>query len=226
MIANVEAENVVLAAMMIDSTIIDRIADIVAPEDFSDPLLSRMFRASRDSHAAGQACGAVAINNMFKDDDAYRSAGGQGFMANLTGSVAAVIGGIDLAKQVADLARRRRITEGLTEVIGMAADQSVSLSEAVEAADTALSAAAYTSASVSHYSAAGAIDAMLAQLDSKDKGVTCKVIPPMDELLGGARRKQMIILAARPGMGKTAVALSYSIGAAMKGLNCGLTSTR
>ena len=58
---------------------------------------------------------------------------------------------------------------------------------------------------------------MLAQLDSKDRGVMCKIIPPMDDLLGGARRKQMIVLAARPGMGKTAVALSYSLGAAQNG---------
>ena len=217
MIANIEAENVVLSAMMLDGSLIDRIADILAPEDFADPLIARMFRATCDSHAAGLACGAIAINNMFKDDEAYKAAGGQAYMVGLTGSSASVIGGLDLAKQVANLAKRRKIAESMADAMDMAADQSVSLSEVVEHIDTAMSDVAEQGNGISFTSGAGCLDAMLAQLDSKDRGVTCKVIPPMDDLLGGARRKQMIVLAARPGMGKTAVALSYSLGAAQNG---------
>lgn len=217
MIANIEAENVVLAAMLIDSKMIDRVADVVTPEDFADPLVARMFMATRDSYFAGKACSGVALNGMFKDDEAYQKAGGFGYIAKLTESSVALIGATDLAKQVADLARRRRVVEGLDEAVALAADQSVPLSETIEAADVALSAATVHSDGVEHVTAGGCVDAMLAQLDSRDKGVTCKLIPPMDDLLGGARRKQLIILAARPGMGKTAVALSYSIGAAMNG---------
>lgn len=217
MIANIEAENVILAAMLINSKMIDRVADIVTPEDFADPLVARMFTATRDSYFAGQACSSVALNGMFKDDEAYKQAGGPRYIAELTGSNAALLGATDLAKQVADLARRRRVVEGLDQAVALAADQSVPLSETIEAADLAMSAATVQSDGVEHVTAAGCVDAMLAQLDSNDRGVTCKLIPPMDSLLGGARRKQMIILAARPGMGKTAVALSYSIGAAMNG---------
>jgi replicative DNA helicase len=217
MIANVEAENVVLAAMLIDSGKIDRIADIVQPEDFVDPLLARLFLASRDSYFAGKACGAVALNSMFADDDAYKQAGGFSLLANLTGNSVALIGAMDLAKQVSDLAKRRRIAEGMADAMDMVADQSVSLSEVVEHVDTAMSSAAEQSSGISFMTGAGCLDAMMAQLDSKDRGVTCKVIPPMDDLLGGARRKQVIVLAARPGMGKTAVALSYSLGAAQNG---------
>lgn len=217
MIANVEAENVILAAAMIDTNMVDRLADIVSPEDFSDPLLSRMFRAARDSFAMGQPSNAVALNNMFKDDDAYKTAGGPALVANLTASTVAVIGAIDLAKQVADLAKRRRIAEGMADAMDMVADQSVNLSEVIDHVDGTMSAAAEQSSGITFTSGAGCIDAMLAQLDSKDRGAVCKIIPPMDDLLGGARRKQMIVLAARPGMGKTAVALSYSLGAAQNG---------
>lgn len=217
MIANATGEAVVIGAMMQDAGIIDRIADIVTPDDFSDPLLSRMFRAARDCHATGRASNAVALNNMFEGDEQYEAAGGRRLIAEISGNSLALIGAVDLAKQVADLARRRRMSEGLTEAIEMAADQSVTLADTVDHADAALASAAETSASIAHLTGAGCIDALLGQLASKDRGVTCKIIPPMDDLLGGARRKQMIILAARPGMGKTAVALSYSIGAAMNG---------
>lgn len=217
MIANIEAEGVVLAAAMIDPNQIDRLADIVAPEDFADPLLGRMFRAARDSYSAGKAANGVAINNMFKDDEAYKTAGGSSLVANLTANPVALIGCVDLAKQVAELAKRRRIAEGLTEAMDMAADQSIPLAETVEHVDGALTHATDIASSTTMHSGANCLDAMMAQLESRDRGVMCKLIPPMDDLLGGARRKQMIILAARPGMGKTAVALSYSIGAAMNG---------
>lgn len=217
MIANVEAEGVVIAAMMIDAGQIDRIADIVQPEDFSEPLFGRIFRAARDCHYSGRASNGVAINGMFEGDEQYEAVGGRRFIAELTSNPVALIGSIDLAKQVADIARRRRMSEGLTEAISMAGDQSVSLSETVEHADTALTAASTGSSNIAQMTGTGCFDAMLNQLDSRDKGVTCKIIPPMDDLLGGARRKQLIILAARPGMGKTAVALSYSLGAAQNG---------
>src|SRR5690606_26567580 len=87
----------------------------------------------------------------------------------------------------------------------------------IDHVDGTMSAAAEQNSGITFTSGAGCIDAMLAQLDSKDRGALCKIIPPMDDLLGGARRKQMIVLAARPGMGKTSVALSYSLGAAQNG---------
>lgn len=217
MIQNIEAENVILAAAMQDAAIIDRLADVVAPEDFADPLLARMFRAARDCAFSGRASNGVAINGMFEGDEQYETAGGRKLVATLCATPAALIGAVDLAKQVADCAKRRRIAEGMADAIDMVADQSVSLSDVVEHVDTAMSGVMGQGSGVSTVSGAGAIDAMLAQLDSKDRGVTCTIIPPMDNLLGGARRKQLIILAARPGMGKTAVALSYSIGAAMNG---------
>lgn len=217
MIQNIEAENVILSAAMQDAGVIDRLADIVTPEDFADPLLSRMFRAVRDCAFSGRASNGVAINGMFEGDEQYEAAGGRKLVATLCGHPAALIGAVDLAKQVSDCAKRRRIAEGMADAMDMAADQSVPLSDVIEHVDTAMSVVADQGSGVSTVSGSGAIDAMFAQLDSKDRGVTCKIIPPMDDLLGGARRKQLIILAARPGMGKTAVALSYSIGAAMNG---------
>jgi len=217
MIANIQAENVILSGVLQSPDVIDRVTDFVSPEDFADPLVSRMFRAVCESHAAGLACGAVTINNMFKDDDAYKLAGGQAYMANLTASAAPLLGVIGHAKEVAELARRRRMSEGLAEVMQMALDQSVSASDIIEKADFAIGCINASTRGKTSYTAAECFDAMMAQLERKDRGVRCKLIPPMDDLLGGARRKQIIVLAARPGMGKTAVALSYSIGAAMNG---------
>lgn len=217
MIANIEAENAIIAAAMLESSMVDRIADILTPDDFADPLISRMFRAVCESHAAGLASGPVVINNMFATDEAYKIAGGATFMANLTASSASMIGAVEMAKQVADLARRRRMVEGMAEASAMAEDQSIPLVDIVETADAAIGSASLHTSSVSQHSGAACLDEMMVQLDSRDQGVTCKVIEPFDHLLGGARRKQLIILAARPGMGKTAVALSYSVGAAMNG---------
>src|SRR3546814_1920817 len=85
---------------------------------------------------------------MFKDDEAYKSAGGSALLANLTSHSAALIGHIELAKQVADLAKRRLIAEGMADAMDMVADQSVRLSEVIDHIDTAMSSAAEQSSGI------------------------------------------------------------------------------
>jgi replicative DNA helicase len=66
-------------------------------------------------------------------------------------------------------------------------------------------------------SGAEAVADLIKGFDEPKGGVTCGTIPELDRVLGKLRKKQLIILGARPGMGKTAVAVSYAVGAAKQG---------
>src|SRR5690606_19734902 len=66
-------------------------------------------------------------------------------------------------------------------------------------------------------SAAEALGELIDGLDRPVEGVVCQHIPTFDELHGPMEPSQLIILAARPGMGKTAFAISYCLGAAQAG---------
>lgn len=202
---NVEAEAALLGAMMVENSIIDTIADSVRADDFFEYLHARIFDTVVSLHSQGKAANPVTVKPFFEKDEAMSLVGGVGYLASLTGSGAGLIGARDFARQIADLAKLRRLADFAASIGERARNTADEINPVALLADaeTELFAVSGDEASgfeMSH--GAGCIGAMLSQLDDGDRGVLCKIIPPVDDLLGGARRKQLIILAARPGMGK------------------------
>src|SRR6187397_103021 len=112
-IANIEAECALLGAMMIENRLIDRVADIVRAEDFAEPFMGRLFTLAMREHNLGKLANPVTLKPYIDQDPALAELGGSGFLAQLTGSGAALVGAVDMAEQIADLAKRRRLSERL-----------------------------------------------------------------------------------------------------------------
>lgn len=215
-IVNVEAEATLLGAMMMDPLLIDRVADRVRPDDFSIALHSRLFEIIVREAALGRGTSPVAIKGYFDGDAQLDQLGGPGYLARLTGNPVAMVSDVrDLARQITDLADRRRMRSGLIEAVEACADLDTSLPEISTLADAAVTARAESN--IVEADAAECVDAWLAELDADVTGVSCHVIPNVDELLGQLRPKSLNIVAGRPGMGKTAFACSYARGAASHG---------
>ncbi|WP_298165077.1 DnaB-like helicase C-terminal domain-containing protein [Novosphingobium sp.] len=215
-IVNVEAEATLLGAMMMDPLLIDRIADRVKPDDFSIALHNRLFEVIVREAALGRGTSPVAIKGYFDGDPQLEQLGGPAYLARLTGNPVAMVSDVrDLARQITDLADRRRMRSGLIEAVEACADLGTSLPEISTLADAAV--AARAESSVVEADAAECVDAWLAELDADVTGVSCHIIPNVDELLGQLRPKSLNIVAGRPGMGKTAFACSYARGAASRG---------
>lgn len=215
-ISNVEAEAILLGGMMVYPNKIDRVADILRAEDFRSPLHGRLFDTLVHQASLGRGVSPVAIKGMFEDDPELAEVGGNGYLARLTGSYE--IGLLDereLAKQIIDLADRRRMRAGLLEAVAKCSDLNAALPEIASCADAAVSARAETG--LVEADAGDCVASFMAEMDSETNGVICNVIPEMDDLLGNPRPKSLTILAGRPGMGKTAVACSYARGAADNG---------
>src|SRR4249919_1008379 len=213
---SVEAEATMLGCLMQNNKAIDGAADRVSAEDFAEPIMGRIFSAIVREHGLGRAANPVTLKPYFENDEGLTELGGIGFLARLTGS-AIPVGANDLAQQIRELAQRRRLVAGLQETIAKAEDWETSIEELVSATDTAIADAVDTNEGIHQPSAAECIEEVLDGFGKADTGVSCVSIPTMDRLLGPAKPKQLIILAARPGMGKTACALSYAIGAAREG---------
>jgi replicative DNA helicase len=216
-LANVECEAALCGALMIDNRLVDAIADILSPEDFSDGMMGRIYTAILREASLGRPANVVTLQPYFADDPDMRTMGGPGWLANLTGSGIAVIGAKGFAEQIATLAARRRLIGGLSETITLASDPLSTTEELIDAADAALMDATHKGDPLHQPTGAECLDELMATFDDPVKGVECKSIPSIDALLGAMRPKQLIIGAGRPGMGKTATALSYSIGAAKAG---------
>lgn len=213
---NVEAEAVLLGAMMMDPALIDRLADRVQPQDFAISFHGRLFETIVREFALGRGTSPVAIKGQFDGDPELEQLGGPSYLARLTGNPISMIADVlDLSRQIADLSDRRRVRTGLMEAVEACSDLGTSLPEISSLADAAL--AGRAESSLVEADAAECVDAWLAELDADVVGTRCHIIPNVDELLGQIRPKSLNIVAGRPGMGKTAFACSYARGAASHG---------
>jgi len=212
-LCNYEAEAELLGSLMLDNTLIDRAADIVRDEDFAEPVHGRIYGAIVREFSRGKSAKPITIRGYFEGDESLNPLGGVTYLMKLTGS-AMGFGGVEVAKQVADLAQRRRMRAGLAAAANACAYLESTVADIVSHADQALGS---TSDGIVQLSIGECIDELFRSYEDENHGVTCRVIPALDDLLGPMKPKQLIIGAGRPGMGKTALAISYSIGAAMNG---------
>lgn len=216
MIANVEAEAALLGAMMQVNKLIDPCAEVLEAEDFHEPLHGRVFSSIVSLAAQGKVANPVTLKPYFETDEAMKEVGGPAYLAQLTGSGAAVIGALDFAAQVRELAQRRRIVEAAQAAIEAAGDCNTALDDVAVLLDDAANGVRDNGAD-GEFSAAEAVQGVIDSFDAPVTGALCRVIPSIDALLGPMRPTHLIIGAGRPGMGKTATAISYSLGAAAAG---------
>ena len=216
-LANPESEAALLGAMMIINSIIDRVADSLTAEDFSEPLNGRIFSAIVRDHSLGRPANPITLRPYFTEDAAMAELGGPGFLGKLTGSGAQPIGWQGFVDQIRDLSARRRLVDGMRAAIDRAHDWDESIEAVTSEADAALVAATVKGSGIHEPTAAQCIDEVLKDIDNGSPAGVTSSISSLDHVMGSLRPKQLAIVAARPGMGKTAVALSYAIGAAQKG---------
>src|SRR5262249_43038082 len=113
---------------------------------------------------------------------------------------------------------RRRMVAGLLSAVALAQDIESSDLEMIDAADAAISSAAdQQDATVIRTAAELARSYVSTMNDPVEPGILCRRVSALDMAIGAVRKKNLVIGAGRPGMGKTATAISYAIGAAKEG---------
>lgn len=213
--SNVEAEAALLGALLIDNSQFDYVADRLRAEDFFATIHQRIYASALSQFNQSGFCNPVTLAPFFKEDPELKELGGITYLARLTSDGQGLLGVRDLTLQLADMGKRRRIIAGLESARTAALDVNLPIADAIGLADDAIAEKSQDAVKIS--SAADCFDEMLAGYEREDRGVTCKIIPSLDHVMGHLLPSQLIIGAGRPGMGKTAVWLSYARGAAMKG---------
>jgi replicative DNA helicase len=218
-IENVEAECALLGAMMQSAgrSLIDPIADLVRAEDFAEPLHGRIFETILHVHGQGKTASPVTLKPLFADDPAMKELGGPSYLVKImSASGVEIIGARDFANQIRELAEKRRLIEGLTKAIidGRAADATPA--QLVSAVEQAIAGVTERNDAATQLSAAECVKRVLEGFDKRESGVASG-ISPIDEGIGALLPKQLVIVAGRPSMGKSAIASSYALGAASAG---------
>lgn len=213
-LANLEAESDLLGGLMFQNNKVDAVADLIDAADFSLPLHQQVYAAIVREVSLGNTANPVTLKPYFDASEDMKAVGGTKYLAGIYGN-----GGLcdcyQSAKHLVELAHRRNLRDGLMFVADHCAEMTIPTADLIEQADEAL---VLDGKETIHQPTGGeCFDELLAGFDDKTTGVTCGCIESLDEVLGEIRPKQLVIGAGRPGMGKTAVALSYGIGAAFKG---------
>src|SRR5688500_19334851 len=205
---NVEAEAALLGALMIDNRIAEDIQLKLRPDHFYEPLHGRIYEQILRLIDRNMIASPVTLRPLFEADEEMKELGGPAYLAQLTGSGAAIIGARDFAEQVYELALLRALIGVGREMVENALDTSESVDPLgqIEAAETALYRVAEEGggeSSVKRFAEATRIDVQMAEKALNTGGGPSGVTTGLDGLntrTGGLHHSVLIILAGRPAM--------------------------
>jgi replicative DNA helicase len=219
---NVEAEQGLLGALLIDNRAYERISDFLKAEHFYTPAHGRIFAAITKLLERGQVASAVTLKALFDNDDDLAHVGGAAYLADLAANVVTIVNVADYGRTIFELHLRRELIGLGEEMVNTAHqhDLDQSPSDQIETAEKKLFDLANigdTGGGFLAFSAslAGAIKMAEAayRRESHITGVTTG-LADLNRKLGGLQPSDLLILAGRPSMGKTSLATNMAFAAA------------
>jgi replicative DNA helicase len=219
---NVEAEAALLGALMIDNRLVEDVQLKLRPDHFFEPLHGRIYEAVLRMTDANRIANPVTLRPLFESDETIKDVGGPAYLAQLTGSGAAVIGARDFAQQVYDLALLRSLITVGRDLVEGALDTSEDVAPLaqIERAETELYKVAEAGGAEGRARSFGeaAMDSIRNAEAALNRGGGLTGITSgftgLNSRIGGLQRSDLIIVAGRPGMGKTALATNMAFAAA------------
>ena len=214
---NVEAEQALLGAILVNNDAFDRVSDFLRAEHFSEELHRRVFEIASQLIRAGKVATPVTMKTFLGDHDLGGVTIPQ-YLARLAAEATTIINAEDYGRSIYDLATRRRLIVIGEEVVNTAYDAPVDLSprEQIEEAERRLYEIAeqgrYDGGFQSFSSALAHAVGMAAKAyerEGKLSGISTGM-KDLDHKLGGLQSSDLVIVAGRPGMGKTALATNIA----------------
>jgi replicative DNA helicase len=219
---NLEAEQSVLGAVLLSDTALPAliIDERLQPEDFYRESHGRIFRAMLDLHTVGEPVDALTLVEHLKQAGDLESVGGRATVDLLAGSVPAVGNVRQYAKIVRDNAMLRRLLRASYEIQSRVHSHEAPPRELVDLAERAILEVAHEDSRKDfraiHDLLSSELD-KLERLSREGKAITgtSSGFEDLDTITGGFQPGNLIILAARPSMGKSALMANFAENAAL-----------
>ncbi|WP_332678649.1 DnaB-like helicase C-terminal domain-containing protein, partial [Brevundimonas sp.] len=217
---NLEAEQALLGSLMFDNAVFERLSDRLRGSHFYEPFHQRLYEAIEDHIRQGMLAEPTILMERFKQDPAFQEFGGLRYLADLVDRAPPAANAPDYARVVYDLALRRDLIRIGGEIVREAPQPETAAIDQIEQAEQRLYTLAETgkpsSGFVSFSSALSGAVQMAAeayQRDGKLAGLATN-LDDLDQKLGGLHPSDLLILAGRPSMGKTALATNIAFNVA------------
>ena len=221
---NLEAEAALLGALMIDNRLVEDVMLRLRPEHFHEALHGRIYEKILDLADRNMVATPVTLKPLFDADAAMAEVGGTAYLARLTEQSTALIAARDFAQQIYDLALLREMIRVGREMAAGAFDTAADIAplKQIEAAELALYKVAEqgeVAGAVKTFAQAAREAVDMADRAMKSGGHLSGYTTGLDALnakLGGLHKSDLVILAGRPAMGKTALATNIAFACAQR----------
>ena len=225
--ANIEAEQALLGAILINNDAYDRVSDFLKPEHFVEEIHRRIFEIAGSLIRAGKLASPITLKTYLGEHDLGQGLTVQQYLARLAVEATTIINAHDYGRSIHDLAVRRELIGIGEDIVNVAYDAPVDQTprEQIEDAEKRLYQIAeggkYGGGFQSFSEALKTAVDLAARAYERD-GHLSGVATHMDDLdhkMGGLQASDLIIVAGRPGMGKTALAtnIAFNIAKAWRG---------
>ena len=220
--SNIEAEQSVIGSIMVNNEIIDEVASIINFEKFHDPVHKKIYEEIENLNNKGLIANPITLKNYFESNNGISQIGGVEYLVKLTRFSSSTKQAIDYAKIIHELYVKReliKISEEINENSKNLENDKTGENIIEDAEQSLFKLAERGSFSQSYISFNKAVDQTIQMATlamQSDRGVVGVPtgLKDLDEKLGGLHKSDLIIIAGRPSMGKTALATNIAYSAA------------
>jgi replicative DNA helicase len=219
---NIEAEQALLGAVLVNNEVYHRVGEFLRPEHFFEPVHARIFEVCMETIGKGRLANDVTLKILFEQDPALKDLDGARYLARLARAAETIINAVEYAHLVHDLAMRRGLITVGEEVVNRAFDPNTPESgrEQIEAAEQQLFKLSQEGEAGGDFRAfptilTSAVEMVESAFHKKSRTTGVPTgLKALDDKLGGLQPSDLLILAGRPSMGKTALAITMAANAA------------
>ena len=219
---NVEAEQALLGAILSNNRALEKVSEFLLPEHFANTIHGKIYDACRTYIEQGRIADPITLKPIFANDEALKNVGGADYLMKLAAASTTIINAGDYGRQILDRYIRRRLIDVGTNMVNDAYaikvdEEAISQVETAEKELYEIANEGETTGGPKQLNAALRESLNVAENAMKNptglSGITTG-LTDLDRLLGGLHDSDLIVLAGRPGMGKSALATTIAFNAA------------
>lgn len=223
---NAETEKVIIGALLVESEAISEVIGILKPEMFYDNSLGKIYSAIVELYSENTKPDMITVAKSLTKSGDLDNVGGPFALSMLSGNIASAANIVEHAQYLHQLWLARSLAVAGMEITGKAIDPTVDIDDTITEAIKSVEGIAENTAYNSRISdissvAKQCIDSYQVRKEKAKNGQKIGIttgLSKLDHTTGGWKPGQLIILAARPAMGKTALLLHFAKSAAMNGI--------
>jgi replicative DNA helicase len=218
---NIEAEQSVLGSLMIDKNAIIKIADLIGPDYFYKDSHSRIYKAMLYLYEHHEPIDLLSLSNRLKETDELDKIGGHSYLASLANAVPTAANVVHYAKIVEKKHVLRKLIDNASQIVSNAYNETEEVDKILDEAEQKIFSVSQKHIRQDFTPVKPILEEAFDRIDElhKNKG-KLRGIPTgfyeLDNILAGLQNSNLIVLGARPSVGKSSLALDLARHAAIK----------